>query len=532
MNRIDLKWRILITLVLLGLAIYGMYPPLDPDGPQGEQEGKLNLGLDLQGGIHMVMDVKTDEAVVAELVNMKKQYEQQLRRDKIKDYEITVNEAGSELQFKFVGQVERDEIADKLEDHPFNLTKSADNDGFYLTAAMNSENKQRIKDDSLQQAISTIRNRIDDLGVKEPVVQQQKSLTKGAMDRILIQLPGVKDIQQAKQVIGKTAQLEFRLVTDGPGTKSELLQANGGKLPRNTEFLEDVKSRSGKKLYWILDRDAEVTGADLDAVRVDRDQYGDYAVGFTLDSFGSKKFASLTQSNIDRQLAIVLDKRVQSAPTIQSRISRSGQITGDFTYDEAKELMIVLKSGALPASVVPFEERTVGPSLGSDSIKRGIQSILIGGLLVILFMAIWYKVSGIIADLGMVCTLIFLLSVLASLEATLTLPGIAGIILTVGMAVDANVLIFERIREELKQGKTIRTAVATGYQRAFITIMDANVTTLIAALVLLQFGIGPIRGFAVTLAIGIGASMFSALFIARVLMDLILARPSVDKLSI
>jgi len=217
---------------------------------------------------------------------------------------------------------------------------------------------------------------------------------------------------------------------------------------------------------------------------------------------------------------------------IQSRISRSGQITGDFSFDEAENLMIVLKSGALPASVVPYEERTVGPSLGRDSIERGIKSIIFGGILVIIFMAIWYRVSGIIADVGMFCTLIFLLSILASLEATLTLPGIAGIILTVGMAVDANVLIFERIREELRQGKTIRTSVATGYQRAFITIMDANVTTLIAALVLLQFGIGPIRGFAVTLAIGIVASMFSALFIARVFMDAILARPSVNKLSI
>lgn len=532
MSKLALKWRILITIVLVGLAVYGMYPPLDPDGPEGPEEGKLSLGLDLQGGMHMVMDVKTEEAVEAELVLLKKQFEQHLRREKIRDVEITVNASESSILFKFPNQVERDEITRMMDDYPYTLTKGTTEDGFLLTAVMTPENIRNIKERSLQQAILTIRNRIDELGVREPVVQQQKSLTKGAMDRILIQLPGVKDIQKAKEIIGKTALLEFRLVLDGPGSRAELLDANGGKLPRNGEFFEDMKSRSGKPLYWILERDAEVTGADLDTVRVDRDEYGGYAVGFTLNRTGSKKFARLTQNNIDRQLAIVLDGRVQSAPVIQSRISRSGQITGDFTYDEADKLMIVLKSGALPASVVPYEERTVGPSLGRDSIERGIRSIIFGGILVIIFMAVWYKISGIIADIGMFCTLIFLLSVLASLGATLTLPGIAGIILTVGMAVDANVLIFERIREERRLGKTIRTSVATGYQRAFITIMDANVTTLIAALVLLQFGIGPIRGFAVTLAIGIVASMFSALFIARVFMDAILARPSVNKLSI
>ncbi|MBN1880023.1 protein translocase subunit SecD [bacterium] len=531
MSKIALKWRILITIVLLGVAIYAMYPPLDPDG-DGPKEGKLSLGLDLQGGIHMVMDVQTEEAVEAELVLLKKQFEQQLRKDKIKDAVITVFAKEHTVKFEFGDRVERDEIAGVLEDYPFTISKDQDGDKFVLTAQMTVDNVRRIRERSLQQAILTIRNRIDELGVREPVVQQQKSLTKGAMDRILIQLPGIKDIKKAKEIIGKTALLEFRLVVDGPGDRSDLLQGNGGKLPRNTEFFEDIKSRAGKPIQWILERDAEVTGADLDSVRVDRDEFGRYAVGFTLSSTGSKKFAQLTQNNIDRRLAIVLDGRVQSAPVIQSRISRSGQITGDFTFEEADNLMIVLRSGALPASVIPFEERTVGPSLGKDSINQGIRSILLGGLLVIIFMAIWYKVSGIIADFCVLCTMVFLLSMLAGLGATLTLPGIAGIILTVGMAVDANVLIYERIREERRLGKTIRSAVAQGYERAFITIMDANVTTLIASLVLLQFGIGPIRGFAVTLAIGIVASMFSALFIARVVMDIILARPSVNKLSI
>lgn len=528
MSKIDLKWRILITVILVGIAIYAIYPPLDT----ADQEGKLNLGLDLQGGIHMVMDVKTEEAVDAELVLLKSQFEQQMRRDKIRDATVTVLQRENALRFEFSGQVEQDEIFRILVDHPYDVTKDREGDKYILVAQMQGEVVRRIKERALQQAVTTIRNRIDELGVREPVVQQQKSMIKGAQDRILIQLPGIKDVSKAKDIIGQTALLEFRLVIDGPGDRSELLQGQGGRLPRNAEFFEDKNSRTAKPIYWILEKDAEVTGADLDSVRTDRGDFGRYAVGFTLSTNGARKFSLLTQNNIDRRLAIVLDGRVQSAPVISSRISRSGQITGDFTYDEADALAIVLRSGALPASVVPFEERTVGPSLGKDSIRQGVQSILLGGLLVILFMAAWYKLSGIIVDITLLCTIVFMLAMLAGLDATLTLPGIAGIILTVGMAVDANVLIFERIREEKKQGKSIRTAVAQGYEKAFITIMDSNITTLFAALVLLQFGVGPIRGFAVTLSIGIAASMFSALFVARVLMDAILANPSVDKLSI
>jgi preprotein translocase subunit SecD len=486
----------------------------------------------LQGGIHMVMDVQTDEAVEAELVMLRTHFERQLRRDRIRDAHITVLPDQYSVQFEFSGLAERDEVGLMMEDYPYDLVKTQDGEKYYLTARMNPDNVRRIKERALQQAIITIRNRIDELGVREPIVQQQRSLTRGDMDRILIQLPGVRDIQRAKEIIGQTALLEFRLVVDGPGDRNELLQAHGGRLPRNAAFYEDMGSRPGRPQYWILERDAQVTGADLDSVRLDRGDFGRYVVAFTLSGPGSRQFATLTQNNIDRRLAIVLDGRVQSAPVIQSRISKSGQITGDFTYNEADDLAIVLRSGALPASVVPFEERTVGPSLGADSIRQGIQSILFGGLLVIIFMSIWYKLSGLIADIGMICTLIFLMSLLAGLDATLTLPGIAGIILTVGMGVDANVLIFERIREERKLGKTVRTAVAQGYEKAFITIMDANVTTLIAALVLLQFGVGPIRGFAITLAIGIAASMFSALFIARVFMDAILARPTAKSLSI
>ncbi len=529
MSKLDLKWRILISLAVLGIGFYLMWPPLD----FGSQKGKINLGLDLQGGMHLVMDVKTEEAVHNELVMIKKSLENVFRKEKIKYTEMSVPKNAHKIIFTCDSTDAWEYAKEKFKGYGnFKVTTSANNGVYSVIAEMDKDRVQQIKDNALDQALWTIRNRIDALGVSEPVIQRQKSLTKGAMPRILIQLPGVKDVQRAKEIIGKTAQLEFRLVIDGPGTKQDIIEKHGGRIPSNGAFFKTEQVHGNKEMYYLLEKDAEVTGADLDSVRVDRDNYGKWAVSFSLNRAGGRKFARLTQDNIDRRLAIVLDDKVQSAPTIQARISRNGQITGNFTFDEANDLMIVLKSGALPASVVPFEERTVGPSLGHDSIARGIRSMVYGGICVVLFMAFWYKVSGVIADIGMLGTLILLLGALASLHATLTLPGIAGIILTIGMAVDANVLIFERIREELRQGKTVRTAVATGYSRAFVTIMDANITTLIAAVVLLQFGVGPIRGFAVTLSLGVVASMFMAIFVSRVFTDIILSRPSVTKLSI
>ncbi len=536
MNKIDLRWRVIITILIVGAAVYMMYPPLDTLDPETGDvitEGKLNLGLDLQGGIHMVMDVKTEEAVAGELVNLKKEFERMLRKEKKRDFKISVSDDSFSLLFMCPDFESREWLEETLKEYSTLSLRQIEVSGEYqLLASMTQERIDTIKENALDQALLTIRNRIDELGVSEPVVQQQKSLTKGAMPRILVQLPGIKDISRAKKIIGKTALLEFRMVKDGPAPKAELLDAYNGQLPTDTKLFDAKARQGGKRMYYLLKKDADVTGADLDNVLIDRDEYGQWAVSFTLSRAGGRKFARVTEENMDQRLAIVLDGKVQSAPVIRARISRNGQITGNYSLEEAEELMIVLRSGALPASVVPFEERTVGPSLGHDSIERGIKSMVLGVILVIIFMIIWYKFSGCIADFGMLCTLAILFGVLASLKATLTLPGIAGIILTVGMAVDANVLIFERIREELRSGKTVRTAVAVGYERAFITIMDANVTTLIAAVVLLQFGIGPIRGFAVTLSIGIVASMFAALFISRVVMDMILQKRDLKKLSI
>ncbi len=533
MSKIDLKWRILIMIILIGIGFFMVYPPWDPDG-DGPKRGKINLGLDLQGGMHMVMDVKTEEAVQAELLLSKKYFESLCRKDKLKDVTIDTNNETFALSMAFSSMEDRDHIMNMVKSEGgFNVSSSAHDGKYYIDAVMEQTRIETIKDNALQQALMTIRNRVDELGVSEPIIQQQQSLTEGSMPRILVQLPGVKDIQRAKEIIGRTALLEFRIVIDGPTEKTTLLESHGGKVPKDAKLFEsETREGSTQQIYYLLEKDAEVTGADLDSVDISKDEYGKYAVSFTLSRTGGKKFARLTQENMDKALAIVLDGKVQSAPIIRARISRDGQITGNFTFEEAKDLMIVLRSGALPASVVPFEERTVGPSLGHDSISQGLRAGLLGSMIVVVFMAIWYRTSGIIADIGLFITILLLLSSLASLKATLTLPGIAGIVLTIGMAVDANVLIFERIREELRQGKTIRTAIAMGYDRAFITIMDSNLTTLIAAVVLLQFGVGPIRGFAVTLSIGVVASMFSALFIARVLMDLVLANPASNKLSI
>jgi len=531
--KLDLKLRALISLLLVGAAFYMLFPPLDPDG-DGPKKGRLNLGLDLQGGMHMVMDVRTDEAVVAELVRMKSSFENQLRRDKVKNYKVEVAEKERAIVFTFDNPDDRKNLESQFRDEAsFHVTTAAESEAFQLIATMQPARTQQIKETALDQALMTIRNRIDELGVSEPIVQQQQSLTEGALPRILVQLPGIRDVRRAKDIIGRTALLEFRIVIDGPMLEQELLDSHGGRVPSNAKLFEDSEHRkAGEPLKYMLQKDAEVTGADLQSVRVDKDDMGKWAVAFELNRAGSKKFADLTQANIDKRLAIVLDGKVQSAPVIRDRISRNGQISGNFSFEEAKDLSIVLRSGALPASVVPVEERTVGPSLGNDSIARGIKSMLIGALLVVAFMIVWYKTSGVLADLGVVCTLILLLGSLASLHATLTMPGIAGIVLTIGMAVDANVLIYERVREELRQGKSTRTAVANGYGRAFITIFDSNITTLIAAIALLQFGIGPIRGFAITLSIGIVSSMIAQIFIVHVLMDAILTRKTINKVSI
>lgn len=382
------------------------------------------------------------------------------------------------------------------------------------TSGIKEEERRSWTIDPVEVTLETIRDRIDEFGVAEPSIQRQGE------NRIVIQLPGLSDPGRAINLIGRTALLEFRLVEDGQILKG--IQEKAGKL--GLEIPEGL---------YLVKSEPELTGKYLTDAMVSFDQFNRPYVSLTLNREGAKIFEEVTGRNIDRQLAIVLDGWVASAPVIRSKIGGGrASIEGDFTLEETRDLALVLKEGALPAPVRIIWQKEVGPTLGQDSIKKGLIAGIIGFILVVVFMAWRYRFSGMVADLALFFNLVILLAILGFFKGTLTLPGIAGIILTMGMSVDANVLIFERIKEELRSGKRLRTSIDKGYRRAFLTILDSNLTTLIAAVVLFQFGTGPIRGFALTLSIGILVSMFSAIFATRIIFDLIASKPEAERLSI
>ncbi|MCK5312507.1 MAG: protein translocase subunit SecD, partial [Desulfobacteraceae bacterium] len=374
----------------------------------------------------------------------------------------------------------------------------------------------------------TIRNRIDEFGVSEPEIRIQGT------QRILIQLPGIKDPERAKALIGKTAQLTFQLVDEDNDVR---LAIEKNRAPVGDVIMyeerEDKTTKALSTIPYLIKKRILLDGSRLTDARVEFDQFGQPQVGIAFDRKGARRFEKITGENLKKRLAIVLDNKVYSAPTIQSRIAGGkAVITGNFTLNEARDLAIALRAGSLPAPVKIIEERTVGPTLGADSIRMGLISMVAGGIFVILFMFIYYKKAGLIADFALIANIILIGGGLAAFQATLTLPGIAGIILTIGMAVDANVIIFERIREELRGGKTPLAAMNSGFEKARLTILDANVTTLIAAIVLFQFGSGPVKGFAVTLSLGIFASLFTALIVSKAIFDFLLENKKVTKLSI
>jgi len=371
---------------------------------------------------------------------------------------------------------------------------------------------------------------VDEFGVAEPVIQRQGL----GGNRILLQLPGLDDPERVKRLIKKTAFLEWKLVKGEPGPSQALIVNQlGGSLPDDVEILQSMDKAGQKTSYYAIDKTAAVTGRDLKNAYRSQDRFNQPNVIFTLTADGGKRFKDFSGAHVGERLAIVLDNRVVSAPNIREQIPHgTGSIEGQFSVEEADDLALVLRAGALPASIRYIEERTVGPSLGWDSIKNGFIAGIISICAVIVFMIFYYKLSGINAFVALVFNMIIILGVLAAFRATLTLPGIAGFILTVGMSVDANVLIFERIREELRVGKTSRSALDAGFKKAFRTILDANVTTLIAAIFLFQFGTGPVKGFAVILSIGIASSMFTALFVSRVLFTLQLRGRQAKQLSI
>ena len=519
----NLLGKSIFAVALVVVVGWCAYPPKD----------KVILGLDLKGGIHLVLEVETGSALKGELSEMKQRFGEFLR-----DREIPVESesVGDDLSIRFVLPTTsaKDLAVSQFSEERGRFetyTTKLEGDKWELKLVFKSDEDTRLRENAVRQALETIRNRVDELGVAEPTIQRV-GMTG---NRILVQLPGVVDPQRAKKIIGQTAMLQLRLMKDEAPTKEALLDKNEGKVPDGYEVLKMApprQAKDAKERYALVEKEVRVSGADLEDARIGHDEFNMPAVDFRLSRSAGRIFGKFTEKHLNERLAIVLDNIVESAPVIRSRITDKGQITGNFSVQEAEDLSVILRAGALPATVRYLEERTVGPSLGQDSIRQGTVSALIGGALVVLFMLFYYRLAGVIANAALALNLVLLMGCLALSGAALTLPGIAGIILTLGMAVDANVLIFERIKEDLRAGKTTRAAVEGGFKRALLTIVDANVTTLIAAVVLFQFGTGPIRGFAVTLIIGILASMFTALFMAKLAFEIMIQKFGVKRLSI
>src|SRR5262245_2323808 len=505
----NLGIRIAIVVVVIAVSAWYLYPP----------KKTINLGLDLQGGIHLVLGVDVDKALEAQVDRAGDSMRGELERKGIGVTRIE-RRGPTELVVQLAGPQQWKDAQAVWNDMGIFEIREADAVTGRAVLALRPREVAQLRDLAVRQGLETIRNRIDQFGVAEPSIQQQGD------NRILVQLPGVQDPQRAKDLIGKTALLEFKLVDD----KVDPDAASKGTLPPGDELLYqrrvDKESKQERKVPFVVQRKVLLTGRDLATARVSIDQNtSEPYVSVEFNAAGAKAFGDLTEANVGRRLAIVLDGNVHSAPQIRERIpSGRAQITGGFTTDEATDLAIVLRAGALPAPVQFLEERTVGPSLGADSIRKGLLSTLAAALTVVVFMLIYYRLSGLIADLALTLNLVVLMAAMAAFHATLTLPGIAGIVLTIGMAVDTNILIFERIREELRSGKTVRAAIDAGFSRAFRTVIDTHVTVLVSAAILYQFGTGPVKGFAVSLAIGILASLFTAVFFTRLVFDLIYMR--------
>ncbi len=490
---------------------------------------KIAMGLDLQGGMHLVLEVQNEKAVEAELERTVHELKKELRNEGIKHLGISRLKNNTILA-KLNGDENKKGFEKILSDEFTNLlvpSPVTGKDGVNFTLSLSDADMDMIKKMATEQALETIRNRIDEFGVSEPDIRLQGD------NRILLQLPGISDPDRAKDLIGKTAQLTFQLVYEDGNMTSAL----NGTPPVGTQVLyqnkQDPSTGNITKVPFLIKKQVLLDGSLLTDARIEFDQFQQPQVGIEFNRKGARIFDRITAENIQKRLAIVLDNTVYSAPVIQGRIAGGkAVITGRFSTEEAKDLAIALRAGSLPAPVRIIEERTVGPTLGADSVRMGLMSMVVGGALILLFMMIYYKRAGLIADFALVVNIVLIGGGLAAFGATLTLPGIAGIILTIGMAVDANVIIYERIREELRSGKTALAAVHAGFERASLTILDANVTTLIAAIVLFQFGTGPIKGFAVTLGLGILASLFTALVLSKSIFDLLLQNKKTSTLSI
>jgi preprotein translocase subunit SecD len=530
----NIRWKILTVIgVFVVFFALGVYPILanqyNLPAPGFLKAKQLKLGLDLRGGVHLVMRVHTDEAIRTSTMTTGEQLRERLQTAGVTVKSITVP-SPTTLRVEAVPQ-DRDaefrRAADEVMSASYDRNPGA---GGTYEFTMRPNIAQQMREQAVLQAQDTIDRRVNELGVTEPSIARHGS----DGDQILVQLPGVTDVARAKEIIRSTAQLQFKMVEVGPSaTQEALLQAHSGKVPDDMEVLTGAsQGADAGTSYYLLKKTAVVTGQDLRNARPSLDENGRPAVGFSLTRNGAGKFAKATGENIGKFLAIVLDNRVQSAPRIEGQIRDEGRISGSFTAQEVADLALILNSGALPASMSYLEERVVGPSLGADSIRAGITASLVGLVLVGVFMLVYYKLSGINAIVSVVVNLVILLGFMAYVEAVMTLPGIAGFILTIGMGVDSNVLIFERIKEELAAGRGVRAAVNAGFDRVFLTILDTHVASMIGAGILFNFGTGPIRGFATTLFFGLLANVFTAVFVSRTIFETVLSRRQSATLSI
>ena len=547
MKKVGGRLLLLALVVVLSVIFFiPSYQPLYQGLPAWVKQVMPNkgitLGLDLQGGIHLVMEVDEDRAVEI-AVDRSVVSLQDVLLDKKIPVESVARTGPTQITIQFQNGELKAQIQKMIDDYPiFSETESAGSANKLVWELREAEGK-RIKDSAINQALETIRNRIDQFGVAEPIVLRQ------GLKQIVVQLPGVKEPKRARDLIKETALLEFKMLDEDNQLKldlparipkdkeAEILKQAEAKLPEGDQILFErgVDKDTGReyRVPYLVKKRVMLTGDVLSDARVSIGQFNDPYVSIEFDAKGGREFERITGDNVKKRMAVVLDNTIYSAPVIQDRITGGrAQITGTFSMQEANDLAIVLRAGALPAPLKIIQDLTVGPSLGKDSIEKGVQATLFAGAMVAVFMIVYYRMSGVIADFALVLNLLCLIGALSALNATLTLPGIAGIVLTIGMGVDSNVLIFERIREELRLGKAVRLAVDGGYEKALLTIVDSHVTTLITGVALFLFGTGPIKGFAVTLCLGIGINLFTALIGTKVIFDLLNQRHKVGQLSI
>jgi preprotein translocase subunit SecD len=527
-SRLRLRVASVCALVLaLGwLTAANFFPAQTRDSSPLLPDEVMRLGLDLQGGIHWVLGVKLGAAEQHELEYLSSAIERNAEDGGYQLEKVSVEQG--KLVVQAASAADLQEVRAFADEHGgLDVVSESDNT---LVLALSKSWRKEVRERGMSQVLEVLRRRIDDpvTGIPESVITRQGD------DRILVQIPGGEaEREKARGLLKTTGFLEFKIVRDS-AQSVELLEAKyPDGLPEGTEIVTEQDKETQRVLVaYLVDEKPAITGDYLDDARVQFDRQGRAVVGFTFNAEGGRIFGELTRDNIGNQLAIILDERVYSAPAIRSQINMRGQIEGRFSPEEAAELAVVLRAGSLSVPVAIEEERTVGPALGADSIAHGVRASVLGLALVLAFAVVYYRLSGIYAGIALAANLVMLIGVMSLTEATLTLPGLAGIVLTVGMAVDANVIIFERIREELNAGKTPRGAIATGFNKALWTVLDANITTLITALVLFQYGTGPIKGFAVTLAIGIVTSVFTAMVITRLLFEIYPGARQVEHLSI